>query len=379
MNRNAAILGSSALAVLALFLALARSWRGTTAEDVPSLARESRAETDVDATHPVLDGRPSEIEADRRTTEGRTTESAIASPFASSVDAVETDEPGQDPLLVAGRVLDQERSPVYRARVTLGKPKGPFGLPGDIVNDTTTDQQGRFQIRGLNLPEHAELRASKDGYFPSEALSFVKGSRDVGLVLREGGVVVGRVRLDPWIPASKVCVTVEPMQPKPPPPGAIATFRSPPLRLDGEGGFRYGGILASYATVAVRIESDPWVAARVEDVFVPETGESHDPRLDPIDLRGKLEVVTVDVQDESGRKLDRARVQLSARTTPMSDAPAPARAAAPNSSRSPDRTMSTWISKASATCGSPECTEIRWSACGRGFRCGSCCKASFRT
>src|SRR5262245_41892389 len=110
MHRNAAILGFSALAVLALVLGLAWSWRGTSNAEAPELGQELRAEPAVEATPLVLDGRPSEVGPERRTTE-----SAVAAPCESSADETETDAADQDPLLVAGRVVDLERSPVYRA------------------------------------------------------------------------------------------------------------------------------------------------------------------------------------------------------------------------------------------------------------------------
>jgi len=47
------------------------------------------------------------------------------------------------------------------------------------------------------------------------------------------------------------------------PLGRNAPFASPPLRLDADGRFRFGSITESTAVVTVRIENDPWEAARI--------------------------------------------------------------------------------------------------------------------
>jgi len=317
MNRNAAILGLASSAVLALALGLAWSLRGATAKAASTAgtaASEPHEEPGSEDVHSLLLDRGSPgAEAERRTTGVTaphvTPRADQPPPLADSGQA--SLAPDEDPLLVTGRVVDQDHGPVYAARVTVTHPLA-HDLPGRSDFEATTDRQGRFEIRGIAGQFRPVLHAGKDGYFPAPERSFEWGASDVQLVLREGGVVAGRVQLDPWIPASRIRVIVEPI----PPtgllePGRSLPFSSPPIVLDADGRFRFGGITASTAVVSVRIEHDPWTVARVEDVPVREGEAPQDPRLEPIDLRGKLEIVAVSVLDPSGARVDGARVLLS--------------------------------------------------------------------
>ena len=308
MNRNAAILGLASSAVLALALGLAWSWRGTSAAEVASSEDGARSEPSSESATLLLDQGAAESTSGLRTSEGLPRAAPRAHVEGSAAREV---PPDQDPLLLAGHVVDQDRSPIPRAVVTVGAPGRRPGTLGVIVDEVVTDARGYFEIHGTTPDVRPVARATRDGYYDSPVVTVAWGAKNVQLVLREGGYVAGRVQLDPWIPASKIRITVQPVPAiQPGMVGHGETFASPPLRLDAQCGFRFGGITEPTAVVSVRIENDPWEAARIKDVPVREGNAPQDSRLDPIDLRGKFEAINVDVVDESGAKLDLARVLL---------------------------------------------------------------------
>jgi hypothetical protein len=313
MNRNAAILGLASSAVLAVALWLAWSLRGTGTDAGASVAAAVEDEEPAAGERPLLLDRnaPGAVSERRASQEAMQTvvPQAVPPPSFAHSDSQESAS-DQDPLLVAGRVLDQDRSPVPFAHVIVIEPTYR-NLPGPVVFETTTNRQGRFEIHGIAREFQPILQAEKYGYFTAPPQSFAWGDDHIELRLREGGVVAGSVRLDPWVPPTRIRVTIQPVNESGQLPPVNGVFGSPPLHLDPEGRFRFGGITSSTAVVSVRVESDPWEAARIENVPVREGNEPQDSRLEPIDLRGKLEVLAVSVLDDAGAKLDGARVVLS--------------------------------------------------------------------
>ncbi len=319
MNRNVAILGLASSAVLALALGLAWSMRETTTEAAPATstgAADGERERVASEDHPLLlDPTSPDAVIERHATQEApqsVVPQVVARPSFADAHAPERASEAI-PVVVAGAVVDQDRSPVFGVQVRVIGPNYQ-NLPDPVVFETMTDRHGRFEIRGIARDYPPTLQASKVGYFPSRPQSFAWGATDVRLTIREGGVVAGRVHLDPWVAPSQVRVTVQPANEGGEPllPPVNGAFGSPPLHLDEEGRFRFGGVASTNAIVSVRVENDPWEAARVENVPVRYGNEPQDSRLEPIDLRGKLEVVAVNVVDESGAKLDGARVLLSA-------------------------------------------------------------------
>lgn len=307
MNRNAAILGLTTSAV-ALALLLAWCWRGASmAAETPGFEPAARADESLEAAPPVLDRGLSEPE--RRATEVP----AEASTANSDGDADgEEARPDPEPVLVAGWVVDQDRSPVPGARViVVSVPLEGFPMRR-LIREGTSDRQGQFEIRGTVEPLELEAHATKDRYFDSDPQAFTRGATDVQLVVREGGVVAGRLLLDPWVPSEKIRVIVQPIGAR----EAVAVpsfFREPAvsvLRLSPGGKFAQSGIAAPTVVLAVRVENDPWDAIRLEGVPVRTVMETQDSRLDPIDLRGQFELVDVVVLDEGGARVDGARVHL---------------------------------------------------------------------
>jgi hypothetical protein len=315
MNRNAAILALASCAVLAFGIGLAWSWRGTTGTaETPSAADPTRIDDSREGSALVLDRAPPEAESERRATE------AAPAP-AESVEDSDDEEasPELQPVLVAGQVVDQARSPVPGARVIVLERVRP-GFPAPrIVAEGVSDRQGRFEIRGTAEDLDLEARASKERYYDSVLRPFRRGATDVQIAVREGGLVAGRLLLDPWVPMEKIRVIVQPIAERA--TGDVRPSRNSErtpstVRLGPRGTFAQFGVTEPTVRLSVRVENDPWDAVRIEDVPVRDVAELQDSRLDPIDLRGRFELVGVVVLDDAGAELDGARVALRSSEDP---------------------------------------------------------------
>jgi hypothetical protein len=155
------------------------------------------------------------------------------------------------------------------------------------------------------------LLASKPGYFPV-GVPFERGATQVKVVLRRGGVVAGRVLVDPEIPLRQLRIRLEVSDEK---PGSKPSDQRLPMAATDcspseNGSFGFEGLETMTVNLIVLFDTEVGVAA-VNSVRVREIGETGDPRLDPLDLRGALELLAIDVLDDGGRKCSGATVVLS--------------------------------------------------------------------
>jgi hypothetical protein len=153
-----------------------------------------------------------------------------------------------------------------------------------FIGEVTSDRQGQFEIRGTAEQLELEARATKDRYYDSDLQPFTRGATDVQLVVREGGVVAGRVLLDPWVPSEKIRVIVQPIAVReavPTIPSWVRELAPAALRLVPDGRFTQFGIPAPTVVLSVRVENDAWDAVRLENVQVRAALlDAQDPRLD---------------------------------------------------------------------------------------------------
>jgi len=102
-----------------------------------------------------------------------------------------------EPLLCAGRVVDEWGRAVTEAEVVAGKDGGwPFGEAG--VRRTKSDAGGRFELRGLWDEDTFELHAEVDSR-RSETIQVHQGDASVVLVLSPRYTLTGRLLVDPGI------------------------------------------------------------------------------------------------------------------------------------------------------------------------------------
>lgn len=182
--------------------------------------------------------------------------------------------------VIAGVVVDPEGNPIPNAIV---------GAPGDLefanVAAVTTDAEGRFEMRGT-WPEPLRVEVDKDGWCSMGEASCWSGDRAVELVLHRGGSIKFRLQHDPQI-------------------GFLPCQAS--LHRQGREGSVWHSLpdgdftLLTPGTYKVSLTSGSLLVAEVDNVIVRSGATTDDPRLNPLDLTGRLRTMAVRLRHEDGR------------------------------------------------------------------------------
>ncbi len=115
--------------------------------------------------------------------------------------AVERDVRSSEPLVLeldgrgtlSGRVADEEDAPIAGARVVAGFARG-FGIDLEYGGSTTTDSEGRYELRGLSTASVELFFVQADGYCPHRGrVHQGEESRRMDVTLVRGGTVRGTV------------------------------------------------------------------------------------------------------------------------------------------------------------------------------------------
>lgn len=202
------------------------------------------------------------------------------------------------PVVCAGVVVGPEGEPVVDARLVL---EAPTPLPpGALLDGPIPD--GTFRYFAETPPERVRLSATHAFRAPKTTTVDVPvGAKNFRLVLGAAtGVVRGRVlmadeHLSNLVGGYVVEATgADGVRRVWPPPSTCGVAR----RLDAP--FEIVGLPVGKARVEVLMSDDDVPVAVVEDVPVPGGDAAEDPRLDPIDLRGRVKTVVVTVVDPDG-------------------------------------------------------------------------------
>jgi hypothetical protein len=206
-------------------------------------------------------------------------------------------------VLAAGRVLDNAGQPAARATIDLHEPLHRTRRDGSVrttwerrFGNVIADEDGRFVIRGESKAASIGLRARLDGV-SSPLREFRLGANDVELRLEHAGAVAGRLQLPPSLASDFVWLHAVR---KTPASGDLAPQRDQWARPDSAGEFVVRGLALGAYDVRVVTSGGERVLASVENVQVLASGETRDPRLDPLDLSA-LEFRTVTVLAPNGK------------------------------------------------------------------------------
>lgn len=207
---------------------------------------------------------------------------------------------GGDGLLAAGRVVDGAGQPLAGVLVSIG-----IVVNGASHNDITlrrgpqrisnvTGSDGRFAFHAGGAPATDwMLHFKRDGYLLG-SLTELDGRDDHEIVLKGAGRLSGRLLLDPGIPADLLrLIWLR--------DGRRESGFSFELSLDKDGGFQTDAAVAGTGLLLISAARPGEELARIADVAVSAEG-SADPRLDPLDLRGKLHPHRLRVFDAEGRE-----------------------------------------------------------------------------
>lgn len=211
------------------------------------------------------------------------------------------------PVLVSGRVVDVDGKPVRHAIINISY--SVAGRPGSSRNlnhpNTSTDADGRFEIRYIDPPDGLEIRARRrmDTFASRE---FEAGATGLELVLRPlpakeetGGVVQGMLLVENDIALDHLAVTLR----------AESGTRHKVNVMEHGGGFHFK---VQPGTYDLEVVTHPGreLLARVDDVAVEGGVTSADSRLQSIDIRGKARYLRLRLRAPDGTAVSNENVWL---------------------------------------------------------------------
>ena len=208
------------------------------------------------------------------------------------------------PLLVEGRVLAPEGSPVEGALVRCWyfiRRKGKRVLFFSSDARTVSREEGRFMIRGPWPWGEMRVEASMKGMGSSERVPAAPGARGVVLRLSGGGRLEGSLVLDQgwWLKRRLVRVGLYPK----------FDFEQRSMEVDkilrDDGSFEYRGLLPGEYEFRVYLgDWDKSSVFRAPGILVRKGRTSRPAVLQGIDLRGELEWFRIEPHDTGGKSLD---------------------------------------------------------------------------
>ena len=293
---------TSALVVLSTVAAIAGGWvalRGprNAAEPTPITGAQLGTEDSEGDVHEPLSVSP---ESQRLVIKDRTQENGATSTL---------------PLAVSGVVVDAQGSPYEGAFLQAGRPD--FDSIFDAMPDSPdagvpilqsrSDSLGRFELRGAFSSDSIEVRAEHpDGVDVASQRTSI-GTTDLRLVLERGGRIEGSLLLDEGAPRHGVSVSLT---------RQADDMTVAHLGWNEHGGhfssgevavesgrdltFAFCGLRAGAYTARVATQYAPKFLVEVVGIEARLGATSRDPRLNPVDLRGRMRSFEIRVIDEQG-------------------------------------------------------------------------------
>jgi RNA polymerase sigma factor (sigma-70 family) len=251
----------------------------------------------------VSDGRGLELAAPART---------LVPPREGVLDlgVVQLEEPA---TFVAGQVVDVHGAPVAEVQVSVARwtRMGGEGAPEmwnweSGVDSPNTDADGRFHLFDDPPPGRFAVAARVGNFGFGEFVPFERGAREVVIRLPALGGLAGRLLLPQGVDTAALRVSMDPQ--------AESDSRNlPALAPRPDGSFEFNGLEAGLHRAAIRRVWDPEDAPLValDGVRVSAGGPSRDARLDPLDLRGALHPLELEIVDPEGHPVTLGHVALT--------------------------------------------------------------------
>jgi len=239
------------------------------------------------------------------------------------------------PRIVAGHVLDEVGAPIAGASVSARRATGAHvGM-----HVARTDANGAFELRAATLDDpvaraddgiELSLEAVAAGYVQREAASAGPGDARVVVVLARAGALDARLVLPDGVAPRSIALRARPGNAAPDDPwfaGGVAR-ESAPGEVHGraaDGAVRYAipSLPVGAHVLEVRLVGPhPPLAVLdgVEAFATPEGSPARavalDPRLDPLDLRGRVATVALQPRGADGEPLSNYHVYFRATPAP---------------------------------------------------------------
>lgn len=219
----------------------------------------------------------------------------------------------EPPLIAGGRIVDLAGAPLPKAQVSVsfkrfyGEEHDDFWWSGIRPASVTVDSDGRFELRGHLGAEVDELlvNASLQGYYREDGgVSCLPGSTGVRIVLARGGSLAGSLVVDPGIPVTELELELDIEQ-------ADSSWTQD-VNPDRDGSFEWDSLEPGVATVSLTAPGEEAPIFEIGGLDVRPGAENRDPRLQEIDLRGRLLSFTITAVDGDGDPVERLEVRDAA-------------------------------------------------------------------
>jgi hypothetical protein len=210
---------------------------------------------------------------------------------------------GPSPLLASGRVLDPEGKPVPGANVMPQHRRmdelepGVIHLEPEFEKRRETDKQGNFSLNGVWTEPDLALTVRAQGFLPAEVV-IVPGAQDVEVRLSRSFELKARLLADPGVDLSELGINLQ-YQDK-----GEEEIRTWPRMNDKDGTLSFRDAPPGRADLVLTITGmgTDIEVLRIGDIAVGSGVP--DPRLDPIDLRGKLYGCRISARGADGSELE---------------------------------------------------------------------------
>ncbi len=203
------------------------------------------------------------------------------------------------PLLVSGVVQDELGTPLPRVvvqarpQVFYSKEQFYWGYQTNLY--ALSGEDGSFTIRGRVESPLVRAEGSDEEHWCA-GTDVTPGSTQVRVVMQRAGRVAGKVLLDEGFKSEGFMLNLAPDQSKE--PGANSWGTS----ISADGSFEFGRVPPGAYRVEVRLSGSSGAALISLDGVVVLAGEDCvDPRLAPLDARGKLRVLRIRAVNERGQ------------------------------------------------------------------------------
>ena len=216
------------------------------------------------------------------------------------------------PVLAAGRVVDTAGQPLHGARISVQYEEqwgdDPAQRYWSNANglESSSGPDGSFRIVGLPPQSDALRLVARHGSALPALLPFEQGATGLAIVLQGAGVVEGSVQIDEGFPADRLAVRVDY------PSGLPAELEALVETVDAidplSRRFRLIALPPGVVRLTVLVADTELEIAHLEGLVVGP-GAPPDPRLEGIDLRGKVFLRTLTLLGPPGAKVDIAAIR----------------------------------------------------------------------
>ena len=225
------------------------------------------------------------------------------------------------PVLVSGRVVDQNGEPIHRAEVAVeklevldedslfsddGPPPGSFYeevWERDWRLSDTTDEHGKFQIRS-NIVAGKYRLAAWGKKWQILFVPFTPGDSGLEAILIDAGIVEGSLILPKRVVMDDIELELDYLGGT----GGDWDSSNSAWELSGDK-FRFTQLPAGNASLLVKLDGFDEELTRIDNIELDVGEVNRDPRLQRIDLRELINVARIRVFDPDGRSLEWVRIK----------------------------------------------------------------------